>query len=100
MRVLILVLVMLIGTAASAQETETPTPAPTETLIPSETPTPTPDLVVYATVQVSDEPGQATAFIYQMDAGQLVTNTLLFGILLSNLMQLVITLWRGSRWNK
>lgn len=100
-------IVLLVGLlsygVAFAQDTETPTPTETPTETPTPTPTdtptptntPTPDVLVWMTLappEATQEgtpgtpaPGQPTVFKYETDAGQVLTNTLLFAIL--------VTLW-------
>jgi hypothetical protein len=69
---------------------ETPTPTPTITLTPTATLTPTPNVVVYATMAPGESgEGQATAFEYRMDAGQLLIALLLFIGVMLNIVQLV-----------
>jgi hypothetical protein len=91
--------------------TATPSPTPTETPTPTITPTPTatftptPNLLAVwtlpppeATDVLTGEPvkGQEAAFIYSVDAGQLITNILLFGIFVLKLVELGLSWFRGQ----
>lgn len=100
--------VALVGFPVSAQVcdpepcTETPTPTPTETPTITPTPTatftPTPDVWSYMTLQppeATDEagepvPGQAVLIKYETDAGQVLTNVLLFGLFVLKLAEMLI----------
>lgn len=93
----IVIVMLILGTTAPIlaqscldpfEPTCTPTPTdtytPSATPTPSDTPTPTPDIVRYATLAPiggGGGEGQATAFVYQIDAGQRTTNNLLMLII-------------------
>lgn len=102
------------GAVYAQEATETPTPTatetPTVTLTPSNTPTPTPDFFVVwtlpppentetpeATEPVESPRGQAVAFVYTVDAGQVAIAVILFAIWVTILMAIVIWLWQGNR---
>jgi hypothetical protein len=120
LKTLIVVAVMgLIVGSAKAQDcgfetcTPTPTSTPTETPTPTITPTPTatftptPDTVLYWTLPAPaitpdgtttpEARGQAVALRYETDAGQVVTNILLFAILVTKWAQMLLGFFKGGQ---
>lgn len=105
-------LVALVGYPVSAQvcdpepctETPTPTPSATPTITPTPTvtPTPTPDVWSYMTLQppeATDEAGepvggQPVLVKYELDAGQVLTNVLLFGLFVLKLIEMLLSLFK------
>lgn len=121
-RMLVMVVIigsLLIPPPARAQDcgldtcTPTPTDSPTATSTPSDTPTPTatftptPDVQFRLTLPPPDAtlagtpgtpaPGQAAVFEYRADAGQLVTNVLLFALLVSKWIEMLLAIFRRPK---
>lgn len=91
MKRLLAVLIMIVSVKTVFAQTETPTlPLPTAVMTATPTLTPTPDVLFWATIPAPDgETGQPVVFAYTMDSGQLLTNALLFAILIVNSLTLM-----------
>lgn len=64
--------------------TTTPTPEPTATPV---------AMVIYTVVAPGSETGQSVIFRYEMNAGDLLISTLLFGILLMLILERLLALF-------